>query len=233
MDYMNTQPMFTNKVVIFGSRDLAELAYYYLETDSDYEVVAFTINQEHITSNTFLPQGSNELFPVIPFEELHKKYPPSEFLLFAPMTGVEMNKVRKNIYEIGKAMGYTFISYISSRATLFNNKIGDNCFILENNTIQPFTKVGNNVVLWSGNHIGHHSVIEDHVFVTSHVVVSGHCHIKERAWLGVNSTIRDNTIVGEGCLVAMGSLITKNTGDNTFWMGSPAKDQPKKADEVY
>lgn len=222
-----------NKVVIFGVLDTAELAHYYLETDSEYEVVAFTVSKDYLEDDFFKPRNSEKSYPVVPFENLTELYPPDEFLLFAPMTGVKMNNLRKKIYLQGKEMGYNYISYISSKATVFNNKIGENCFILEDNTLQPFTDIGNNVVLWSGNHIGHHGKIEDHVFFTSHVVLSGHCHVKERAWFGVNSTIRDFTTIGEGCLVAMGSLITKSTEDGSFYMGSPAKKQERKAEEVY
>jgi sugar O-acyltransferase (sialic acid O-acetyltransferase NeuD family) len=214
-------------VVIFGTLDTAELAHYYLENDSPYTVAAFTVNKEYIKEDTF--KG----LPVVPFEELEQHYPPTEYRLFAPMTGVKMNTLRKKIYEEGKARGYEFISYVSSKATVCDNEIGDNCFILEDNTLQPFTKIGNNVVMWSGNHIGHHGIIEDHVFFTSHVVLSGHCHVKERAWFGVNATIRDFTTIGEGSLIAMGALITKNTDDNGFYLGSPARKQAKTALEVY
>ena len=227
INYTNTQYMSTNKVIIFGSKDLAELAHYYLTNDSNYEVVAFTVNKEYLTEDTFLG------LPLVPFENLESIYPPSEYLFFAPMTGVKMNTVRKNIYEEGKKKGYEYISYVSSKATVCGNKIGENCFILEDNTLQPFTSIGNNVVMWSGNHIGHHGKIEDHVFFTSHVVLSGHCHVKERAWFGVNSTIRDGVVIGEGSLIAMGSLITKNTDGNGFYMGSPAKKQEKSALDVY
>ena len=72
----------------------------------------------------------------------------------------------------GKKKGYDFYSYVSPKATVLTNKIGENCFILEDNTIQPFVEIGNNCVLWSGNHIGHHGKIDDHVFITSHCVVS-------------------------------------------------------------
>jgi len=219
--------MFTNKVIIFGNSDSAELAHYYLTNDSNYEVVAFTVNQEYLTEDTF------HNLPVVPFENLESIYPPSEYLFFAPMTGVKMNIVRKNIYEEGKKKGYEYISYVSSKATVCGNTIGKNCFILEDNTLQPFTSIGNNVVMWRGNHIGHHGKIEDHVFFTSHIVLSGHCYVKERAWFGVNATIRDYTTIGEGSLIAMGSLITKNTDDNGFYMGSPAKKQEKSALEVY
>ena len=214
-------------VVIFGVKDTAELAWWYLQHDSDYTVVAFTVHQQYIEQSTF-----HDL-PVVPFEEISKHYPPDQFQLFAPMTGVKMNTVRKAVYESIKALGYSMISYISSKATICGNSIGENCFILEDNTIQPFTTIGNNVVLWSGNHIGHHGIIEDHVFFTSHVVLSGHCRVKERAWFGVNATIRDYTTIGEGCLISMGALVTKSTEDNGFYMGSPAKKQEKTAIEVY
>tara|TARA_R100000808_G_C2148037_1_gene156093 strand:- start:1885 stop:2547 length:663 start_codon:yes stop_codon:yes gene_type:complete len=217
-------------VIIFGTKDTAQLAKYYITTDpnyDDYNVVAFTADSDHIEAPTF------EGLPVVPFEEVEKTYSPDNFYLFAPLTGIKMNEVRKDVYNRGKAKGYKFMSYISSKATVFNNKIGENCFILEDNTLQPFTSIGNNVVMWSGNHIGHHGVIEDHVFFTSHVVMSGHCHIGERAWLGVNSTLRDGINIGEGTLIAMGSLITKDTQLDSFYMGSPAKLQTRKSYEVY
>ncbi len=221
------------KVVIFGVLDTAELAHYYLTTDSPYEVAGFTVSKDYLKSNEFKPRFGSSSYPVVPFEELTNFYPPSEFFLFAPMTGVKMNTLRKEIYLKGKEMGYEYVSYVSSKATVCHNSIGENCFILEDNTLQPFTEIGNNVVMWSGNHIGHHGKIEDHVFFTSHVVLSGHCHVKERAWFGVNSTIRDFTTIGEGCLIAMGSLITKSTEDESFYMGVPAKKQDKNAKEVY
>lgn len=219
--------MFTNKVVIFGLNDFAELAHYYLTADSNYEVVGFTVNKEYLTQLFF-----KEL-PVVPFEEIEQYFSPTEYLLFTPMTGVKMNNIRKNIYLEGKRKGYTFATYVSSKATVCNNKIGENCFILEDNTLQPFTDIGNNVIMWSGNHIGHHGKIEDHVFFTSHVVLSGHCHVKERAWFGVNATIRDGITIGEGSLIAMGSLITKSTDNNGFYIGSPAKKQEKTSIEIY
>lgn len=229
---MNTQYMSTNKVIIFGILDLAELAHFYLTHDSNFEVVAFTVNKSYIESPFFKPKGSEIYYPLVPFENIESLYSPSEYYLFAPITGTKMNLNRKKIYEEGKNKGYNFISYISSKATTFNSKIGENCFILEDNTIQPFTEIADNVILWSGNHIGHHSKIESHCFFTSHVVLSGRCHVKERSWFGVNSTIRDGIVIEECTLIAMGSLITKNTERFGFYLGSPAKKQTKQSTDV-
>ena len=220
-----------DKVVIFGVSDTAELAHWYLQNDTSYadkyEVIAFTVNKNYISKSEF------KNLPVVAFEYLEEIYPPNEYKLFAPITGIKMNMFRKNIYKEGKCKGYEFISYISSKATLCGNTIGENCFILEDNTIQPFTTIGNNVVMWSGNHIGHHGKIDDHVFFTSHVVLSGHCHVEERAWFGVNATIRDGITIGKGSLIAMGALITKSTDQDGVYMGSPAKKKDIPSYEVF
>jgi sugar O-acyltransferase (sialic acid O-acetyltransferase NeuD family) len=214
---MNNKSL-NKRVIIFGTQDYAELAHFYLKNDSDFEVVAFCVHEKYLLGETLF-KG----LPVIPYEGIEEKYSPSEFSFFAPMAPKKMNQVREDIYNDIKGKGYSLINYISSKATLFKNEIGDNCFILEDNTIQPFTKIGNNVVLWSGNHIGHHGEIKDHVTFTSHVVMSGHCVIGENSFLGVNATLRDGIRLAKGTLVGMASAITKDTEEWGVYIGNPGK----------
>lgn len=217
------------KVIIFGVLDTAELAHYYLQHDSEHEVAGFAVNREYLADESF--HG----LPVVAFEDVEKIFSPAEYSFFAPMTGRNMNRNREKIYNEAKAKGYSFISYISSRATIFDKSVvGENCFILEDNTIQPYTTIGNNVVIWSGNHIGHHGKIKDHVFFTSHVVMSGHCVIEPYCFFGVNSTIRDYMRIEQGTLVGMASAVTKDTEEWGIYIGNPAKKVPgKKSFEAY
>jgi sugar O-acyltransferase (sialic acid O-acetyltransferase NeuD family) len=206
-----------SKIVIFGVKDFAELAHYYLEHDSPHEVVAFSV------SHDYLPEGAVfRGLPVVAFEEVQDLYPPCEYMFFAPMSPKNMNRDREGIYYAIKGKGYDCISYVSSKATVLGNEIGENCFILENNTIQPFTKIGNNVVLWSGNHIGHHGIIHDHVTFTSHVVMSGHCDIGSYSFFGVNSTLRNGLRIAEGTFVAMAAAIVLDTEAWGVYKGNPA-----------
>jgi len=206
-----------SKIVIFGIKDFSELAHYYLGHDSPHEVVAFSVNKNFVPENAMFCG-----LPVVAFEEVEQIYPPHSFSFFAPMSPKNMNRDREAIFLEIKAKGYNCISYISSHATLFDNKIGENCFILEDNTIQPFTTIGNNVVLWSGNHIGHHGVIHDHVTFTSHVVMSGHCEIGSYSFFGVNSTLRDGLRIAEGSFVAMASAVFQDTEAWGLYKGNPA-----------
>ena len=205
------------KIIIFGIQDFAELAHYYLTNDSPHEVVAFCVDKQYIPKEkTFCN------LPIITFENVENLYPSTKYKFFAPMAPSKMNRVREKIYLAIKAKGYELISYISSKATLFDNVIGDNCFILENNTIQPFTSIGNNVILWSGNHVGHHSTIKDHIMFTSQVVLSGHCMVENYCVIGVNSTIRDGLTIREGTFVAMAASIIKSTEQWSMYKGNPA-----------
>ena len=98
--------------------------------------------------------------------------------------------------------------------------MGEHCFIFENNVIQPFVTIGDNVVLWSGNHIGHHSKIRDHCFISSHVVVSGFCDIGESCFLAVNATIGNNVTIGSDCLLGAGAAVVKDVPADSLVRGN-------------
>jgi len=215
------------RVIVFGIKDFASLANFYLREDSDHQVEAFCVERE------YLPDADEfEGLPVVPFEEVASIYPPGEFAFFAPMSSKRQNRERQRIFAAAKRKQYDCVSYVSSRATVLNDRsIGENCFVLEDNTIQPFTTIGDNCILWSGNHIGHHSRIESHVFISSHVVISGHCVVEELAFLGVNATVRDAVTVGEGTFVAMSAAIAKDTEPWSIYRGAPAvKSKVKSSD---
>jgi sugar O-acyltransferase (sialic acid O-acetyltransferase NeuD family) len=213
------------KIVIVGAGEFAMIAYEYFTYDSAYEVVAFAVESEYM--------GSEALYdlPIISFEDIAKTYSPSVYEVFVAIPASQLNRLRTRLYLAAKEKGYTCATYISSRAFVWRNvKIGENCFVFENNTLQPFVEIGNNVILWSGNHIGHRTVIEDNCFLSSHVVVSGYCQIGNSSFLGVNSTFNDYVNVAHHCIVASGSLVSKSLKEpERIYYGSPAKEMPKKS----
>lgn len=215
------------KLVIFGSGEIAQIANYYFDIDSDHEVIAFTVDQDYIKSSTF--EGK----PVIAFEELTNVYPPEEYNLFIAISYAQMNKLREEKYNKAKELGYKLVSYISSKCSYLSQfPCGDNCFIFEDNTIQPFVKIGNNVTLWSGNHIGHHSTIKDHNFVSSHVVISGLCTIESNCFLGVNATLAHKVTLAKETLLGAGTIIAKNTEPKGIYVPPRSSKLDKTSDQI-
>jgi len=205
-------------LIIFGTGDIAQLAHFYFSTDSNYEIVAFTVDEAFISENTF-----NGL-PVVSFDAVAERYAPADHAFFVAMSYLNINQTRKEKYHAAKGLGYSIASYISSRATVLTDEgIGENCFILEDNTIQPFVSVGNNVTLWSGNHIGHHSIIRDHCFIASHAVISGGVVIDEQCFIGVNATLRDHIKVGARCVIGAGAIVLEDAEPDGVYMGYAAE----------
>lgn len=192
------------KLVIYGTGLIAEVAAFYFAKDSAYDVVAFTNAGEFIKEASFAGK------PVVPFEGLERSHPPSAHETFIAIGYTKTNQIRQARFNEARQRGYTLATYISSRAMYYGTPVGSNGFILEGNVIQPFVTIGDNVTLWSGNHIGHHSKIGSHCFISSHVVVSGGCDIGENCFLGVNCTLRDNVRLGPFCVIASGATVMKD-----------------------
>jgi sugar O-acyltransferase (sialic acid O-acetyltransferase NeuD family) len=201
------------KIIIFGTNDIAQLAHFYFTKDTTHEVVAFTVDKKFIANEIF--EGK----PVVPFEDVEQFYKPSEFSMFIAVSYTKLNTLREEKYFVAKQKGYSLESYVSSRCSYLSQIApGDNCFILENNTIQPFVTIGNNVTLWSGNHIGHHSTIHNHNFITSQVVISGRCTIQTNCFIGVNATVAQNVVIAKKCIIGAGAVITTNTIANGVYV---------------
>lgn len=215
------------KLIIFGTGEIAQIAKYYFDIDSAHEVVAFCVDSEYLDSDQY--EGK----PLVAFEEIEEKYSPNDYKMFIALSYNQMNKIREKKYHEAKQKGYELVSYISSKCSYLSQyECGDNCFIFEDNTIQPYVKIGNNVTLWSGNHIGHHSEIKDHNFISSHVVISGLCTIESNCFLGVNSTIAHKTVIARESLLGAGAVIAKNTEEKGIYVPPRSVKLDKTSDQV-
>jgi len=194
------------KLVVFGTRQIAEVCSFYFDHDSDYRVVAFTVDGAFADADTFCGR------PVIPFEEVARRLPPAEHDLFVAIGYGKMNKLRAEKVATVKSLGYQSARYVSSKAITWPGlSVGDNTFVMEANVVQPFASIGDDTIIWSGNHIGHHARIGDHCFLASHIVVSGNVEIGDHCFVGVNATLRDGIKIAPRCLIGAGAILVKDT----------------------
>ena len=207
-----------NKIILFGTGEISELAHFYFTNDSQYEVVAFCCDKEYIKGDSFFD------LPLFSLEEIQKKFPANKFKMHVALSYSKLNKIREEKYLQVKKMGYSLVNYISSKSVFWNDlKIGDNCFILENQTIQPNVKIGNNVMIWSGNHLGHGCNIDDHTYLSSHICISGHTNIGKRCFIGVNSHFKDFINIGDDVVIGMGSNVNKDIDSGSLVIGSKSE----------
>jgi sugar O-acyltransferase (sialic acid O-acetyltransferase NeuD family) len=215
------------EVVIFGAGDIARLACHYFTHDSPHTVAAFTVDSAFRSADTFVDR------PLVDFSDVTRHYPPDRYQMFVALSYTRMNHARAEKYRDAKALGYRLATYVSSKCTwLAQDQPGDNCFILEDNTIQPFVKIGSNVTLWSGNHVGHDSTIDDHCFISSHVVISGHVHVQSYCFIGVNATLRNGLTIAPETLIGAGAIVMKDTEAKSVFVPERTAVFPKTSDKV-
>jgi sugar O-acyltransferase (sialic acid O-acetyltransferase NeuD family) len=214
-------------VVIFGIGDYGRIAQRYLQDDSPHDVVAFTVHGE------YADRSELSGLPVIPFEELRERHPPGSAQMLVATGFSKVNGLRESVFEQCRELGYEFVTYKSSDAMVWSDvPIGENTFIFEANVVQPGVSMGVNVVLWSGNHIGHDTTIDDHCFIASHVVISGNCTIGHHCFVGVNATFRDGVTVAPRCVIGAGALIMKDTEEGEVYSTRGTKPHELKSWEL-
>jgi sugar O-acyltransferase (sialic acid O-acetyltransferase NeuD family) len=207
----------THSVVIFGIGNFARTASMYLTHDSPYNVAAFTAHAQFIREPQLLGR------PVVPFESLEREFPPEKYAMLVAVGYNRVNQMRAEICAACKRKGYRLISYVHSKASRCGPvEIGENCFILENAVLQPFVRIGDDVVLWSGSIVCHDSTIGDHCFVAARVTVSGSVKVGPYCFLGAGATIRDGLRIAPGCVIGAGAVVVKDPRVQGVYLGTPA-----------
>lgn len=211
-------------VVIFGNLRSASLAWYCLVHDSPWQVAGFTVDAAYRSTEQF------EGLPLVPFETLEAFYPTSDYRLLIPMGYQQINGVRRARFEAAKGRGYSFVSYVSSRASVWPDlQIGENVLIYEHAIIQPFARIGSNCIIRSGAHISHHCQVADHAFVAAEVAMGGEGYVGEQAFVGVGAVLRDRIVVAERSFIGAGAVLVKDTQADGVYVGNPARKVDKTA----
>ena len=214
------------KVIIFGTGELAQRIFFYLK-DSDDQVIAFCANKSKIDKEELLG------LPVIAFENIEEKFPPSEFSMFIALAYSEMNKKRTKFFNEAKNKGYELYSFIHPSTKVWNEfEMGENCFILANNVIQPFVKLGNNVLIGSNNLISHNTTIGDNCFITSNVTMGGHITMGKNCFVGLSATINQRIKIGNECVVGTGTIISKDINDKEVYAENSSKKLPQSSEQI-
>lgn len=206
------------RVVIVGAGVVGVLALEYFAYDSPLEVVAFSAEREFITADTFCG------LPVVPFDKLAVEYPPTEYQVFVAVAATQLNRVRRRLYGAVKALGYSCVSYISTTAFVSPTaQIGENTLVGDGNSLHHMARLGNNVILLGGVHVGHGSVIEDDCFLASHVAIGGACRVGRGSFFGIGSCVASFLSVAEDCFIGAGAVVVGDTTPRQVYSGNPAR----------
>lgn len=208
-------------VVIFGTGEGARLATRYFEDDGSYRIVGYTVDAAYKSIDRF------EDREVVAFEDIERHFPAPEIKLFVALGFRRMNGLRAAKFAEVKARGYSCVSYVDATNRVpRETTIGENCFILANQSIDRYVAIGDNVTIWSACHIGDRSTIKSHAWLSSNVCLNGDVIVEERCFLASNCTISPGVVLGARSFIGANAIITRNTDQGAVHTVTPTPAQP-------
>lgn len=197
-----------SRVVLFGTGRGAEVAHRFLAKDSAHEIVGFTVDERYIKA----PEHRG--LPLVAFEEVEQRFPPDDFRMLILLGYQQMNGLRAAKYDEAKRKGYTLESYVASDIFRIDEvAVGENCFIMDNQSISLDVSIGNDVVMWSSNHLGDKTRVDDHCWISSHATVAADVRIGERAFIGIGATVSGRVTIGREGFIGADVLVSSDVPD--------------------
>jgi sugar O-acyltransferase (sialic acid O-acetyltransferase NeuD family) len=193
------------KLIIFGDGPAAEVVASIVNEYKIFEIECVTVDKKYMNKNKLLSHK------IIEYEKIKKIKNKKNFLFFVSLGYSNMNKDRQNVCKKIKDDGFKLTSIIHPKSNISKNvKIGENCFIMQDIHIHPFTKIGKNNFIWSGSIICHHVTIGNNCWFTSGSSVAGQTVIGNNCFFGINSTITNNLKIGNECFIGAQTLVSNN-----------------------
>ena len=211
-------------LIIYGDSSYAEMIAHYFQTDSEYQVVAFSVDKDYKTREEI------DGLPVVDLENIEDHFSPKDHYIFAAI-GYKSVRTHKLLFEKIAGLSFPVASYISSKAIVDSScKIAVNCLILPGVILEPDTIIEANCFINSGAIVCHHTLIEAHSILAAGSLIGGHTTIGESSLIGFNATVAELLHVANETLLGAGSLLLQNTDKHTMYVGTPAKAVRKHTD---
>lgn len=205
------------QLIVFGAQAFAEICHYYFSKQSDYQVVAVTVDGAYIRESKFCG------LPVVPFEELHQKFPSTVADMFVAVGHQKLNSQREAKVVQAESKGYTLAKFVSPKANVADDLvIGPNSMVMEYTSLQPFIRIGKNSIIWTETRMGFRCEVRDHCWVVS-AIFGERVSIGDNSFVGLNATIAPKVNVAPSNVIGAGALVMSNTKEFEVYRGAVSK----------
>jgi len=204
------------RIAIIGAAELGKLIAAHAQIDKNLKVIGF-----YDDSNT------SEIYNNYPIlgktDNIIDDYKNKLFDAVIIAIGYNHMNIRALIFNKLKNI-VPFANIIHSSAYVDKScKLGEGIFILPGVVIDFEVIIEDNVLINTGTIIAHHSRIGAHSFIAPGVHVAGLVNIEEKCFIGIGSIIKDCINIKTLSVIGAGTLVLKDTEENSVSVGSPAR----------
>ena len=214
-ELLETNPFEMKNIVVFGDTAFGERLAKYVIFEGADKLVGFTQEDGYCSKECLLG------LPVIPLSDLKGK---KDIEILIAIGYTKMNNLREKIYSMLKEEGFSICTWISSKAIVYSDAIGEGTIILPNVMIGPGCKIGKCNFFESSVSLSHDNKIGDFNFFSTNCVLGGFAEIKNHCFMGLNCTVKSDICISDYTLLGCGSNMLKNSemGGGIFWKPSKA-----------
>lgn len=127
------------------------------------------------------------------------------------------------------ALGYTPESLVAAPVTIYDAiEIGEGAILCANVVLTSNAKIGKFFHANLNSYVAHDCIIGDYVTFAPNVACNGNVHIGDHAYIGTGAILKQGSQdaprrIGEGAVVGMGAVVTKDVAPYTTVIGNPAR----------
>jgi sugar O-acyltransferase (sialic acid O-acetyltransferase NeuD family) len=211
-----TADMEKKSIIIIGSGTISYAIAYFLK-ESGYKIIGFTDiipPKSHVSGFHLNHIGDdNEI----------RNFKKEDVELVLALSDTHFRK-KAMIYRDFKDLGYMFKTVVFSDVYLDNSvDIGEASTIFTNSSIGSFVKIGKFTQIGPNVTITHDCMVGENCYFAPSVTLAASVIIGDNVLIGTGANILATVPVGNNCKIGAGSLLSKSTGDDELWYGSPAK----------
>lgn len=140
------------------------------------------------------------------------------------VVAIGSNSVRQVKQRELAAVGAKLTSIVHPAAVVSEYAVvGIGSVVFANSVINACAEVGEGCIVNTGAVVEHDCVLGDFAHVSPNAVMAGGVRVGSLAWLGGCASVRQLIEVGEGAVVGMGAVVTKDVPPGVTVVGNPAK----------
>lgn len=199
------------KLIVFGAGKISEVVTVCFEQDDEYEICAYVCDDGFVTAQTFCGK------PLVALSQAVERFPPQEYSAFVALGYQGMNALRAQKVDWFCQRGYALASHVNPGARGIKS-IGPNSIIMAQSSLQPCASFGQNVFVWGGAMVGHHTQIGNDCWIAGGAVIGGGVRLGARCFVGVGAIIGHEVKVGDDCMLGAGTLTCRDVPAGTVLM---------------
>ncbi|WP_274449878.1 acetyltransferase [Aeromonas caviae] len=205
--------MNTNSLAIYGAGGHGKVVADAAELNNWKQIYFFDEN--------YLAQPTNGSWPVIgDFTTLCQRFQDFDGVIVA----IGNNKTRLEKHQLLQKLGAQIVNIIHPSAVISKHvSIGSGCVVVAGAVINPFSRLGDCVIINTCSSVGHDCQLNDAVHVCPGTRLAGQVSVGKASWLGIGSSIVQGVSIMENIYVGAGSVVVKDLKQSGTYYGIPAK----------